>query len=494
MKKLALIPTLGLCGTLLLVGCATDDGPTAPVAAPQLEISDGAHEGNEHFYFLPPMVDQPSHSGTFDGSLKPEVQICIWDGSDCGAPLDIYNTETGPGSETVRVGPEDEHYIVNWHTDYILENFELADGEVYRIRVIAGAGVLGHADVEVVENGRDLKNVDTDEYIPLLDGRTLPIKFRIEEGAVGYHEIVSVQNTGACTVDASGTAYCWGRNWHGKLGDGTTTNSSSPVAVLGGHTWRSVEVGGRHTCGVTTDNDAYCWGWNGMGQLGDGSTADQLTPVPVTGGHKFQSVSAAGQHTCGLTQDGDAYCWGWNGNGQLGDGTTTYYSVTPVAVIGGHTFQSLHAQHRTACAITTDGTAFCWGDNRQGQLGVGYASNGERTPVAVTGGHRFRSLNNEWMATCGTTTSGDGYCWGRNRGGQLGAGYMSDYQPTPVAVIGGHTFQYVSAGSNYGESSCGLTTDGAVFCWGGNYHGQLGRGFTSSYELTPAAVIGGHTF
>ena len=94
-----------------------------PTAA---EILDGTTGGNAHFFFLAPMVPTPSPTGTFDGSLAPVVEICIWYGWECGATLEIYNTETGPGSETVRVVPEDEHYIVNWHTDNILTNFPLA--------------------------------------------------------------------------------------------------------------------------------------------------------------------------------------------------------------------------------------------------------------------------------------------------------------------------------------------------------------------------------
>lgn len=109
------------------------------------------------------------------------MEICEWTGTACASPLVAeFTMTTGPGSETVRVVPEDEHYIVNWHTD----EFDLDAAKPYRIRVLVAGTELGHADIDVVSSGKDVRNVDTDEYIPLVDGQTLPIKFRIEEGAV----------------------------------------------------------------------------------------------------------------------------------------------------------------------------------------------------------------------------------------------------------------------------------------------------------------------
>lgn len=152
------------------------------------EISDAAHAPGvvEHFYFLPPMVPDPVVDGVFDATRSPSVKICLLDTgvtpNKCaeqqpsGFPI-IYTVDSGPGSETVRLSEEDEHYIVNWHTD----ESALDPAATYRI-IVREPGPLGFADVDVVSGGRELKNVNTDEAIPLVDGRTLPIKFRIEEG------------------------------------------------------------------------------------------------------------------------------------------------------------------------------------------------------------------------------------------------------------------------------------------------------------------------
>lgn len=143
-------------------------------------ISDGAHGGtNDHFFFLPPLVPRPAVNGTFDGSLEVEVEIC--EISRCGTePLSVFTTVDGSGSEAVRVGSGGDHYLVNWHTD----RYDLDPDVTYRIIVRAEGGELGFADVDVVGSGRELKNVDTGQYIALKNGRTLPIKFRIEDGAL----------------------------------------------------------------------------------------------------------------------------------------------------------------------------------------------------------------------------------------------------------------------------------------------------------------------
>ena len=119
-----------------------------------------------------------------------------------------------------------------------------------------------------------------------------------------------------------GTARCWGNNWFGQLGDGTTTERHTPVAVSGLSNAVAIAAGNYHTCAVLGDGTARCWGRNDYGQLGDGTTTERHTPVAVSGLTNAVAVSAGGDHTCAVLSDGTARCWGDNSDGQLGDGTT----------------------------------------------------------------------------------------------------------------------------------------------------------------------------
>jgi alpha-tubulin suppressor-like RCC1 family protein len=135
-----------------------------------------------------------------------------------------------------------------------------------------------------------------------------------------------------CAVLADGTARCWGWNGSGELGDGTTTERHAPVDVSGISTATAIDAGSMmHTCGLLADHTARCWGLNDYGQLGDGTTTNRLTPVAVSGINTATAITAGYEHTCALLADHTARCWGSGEAGQLGDGTWTD-SLTPVVV------------------------------------------------------------------------------------------------------------------------------------------------------------------
>jgi alpha-tubulin suppressor-like RCC1 family protein len=276
---------------------------------------------------------------------------------------------------------------------------------------------------------------------------------------------VTVANYATCGLMSTGAAYCWGDNLHGQLGDGTTTDRLTPVAVQGGLVFSALGGGEAHTCGLLTNaGAAYCWGNNQAGQLGDGTTTQRLTPVPVQGGLVFTALTSNKNHGCGLTGAGVAYCWGDN-------------RLSP-AVVGGLAFTALTAGHSNACGLTSVGAAYCW----QFTLSA-------YTPVAVQGGLAFAALTAGSGYTCGRTSTGAAYCWGDNLHGQLGDGTRTD-RSTPVAVQGGLVFAALTAN---GYHTCGLTSAGAAYCWGENNSGALGDG-TTTERLTPVAVQGGLVF
>lgn len=211
--------------------------------------------------------------------------------------------------------------------------------------------------------------------------RSTPVA--VEGGRVFRSLIVGFVHS--CGLDASGVAYCWGQNTYGQLGDGTTANRLLPTAVASGSVRFSQLVAGRtHTCGRTATNEMYCWGRNEFGQLGDGTTTDRSTPTRVTGDRLYMAMTAGSNHSCAIDLEGAAYCWGRNDQGWLGDGSTTPRAV-PTPVVGTTRFQSLAAGDWHTCGISTTGGAYCWGQNTYGQLGDGTEINrAAPTPVLLT--------------------------------------------------------------------------------------------------------------
>lgn len=176
-----------LLATLIVLGC--EPRVTTPGETPAIQpaISDGAHLGNQHFYFLPPLLPTPTYAGTFDAAVAPTVSICEWNvvGGHCGPLVAEFGFGEGGPDVAVTRDVMGQKYHVNWKTDQCLTGpCTLDPTKTYRIRVSVGLAQLGFADVDVVSNGSQLKNVLTNEYIGLVNGKTLAIKFRVEQGAV----------------------------------------------------------------------------------------------------------------------------------------------------------------------------------------------------------------------------------------------------------------------------------------------------------------------
>jgi alpha-tubulin suppressor-like RCC1 family protein len=174
-----------------------------------------------------------------------------------------------------------------------------------------------------------------------------------------------------CALLGDGTVRCWGSNYFGQLGDGTTTDHTTPATVSGLSGATAVAAGVYHTCALLGDGTVKCWGQNISGQLGDGTTTNRRTPVTVSGLSGATAVAAGEYHTCALLGDGTVRCWGANWTGQLGDGTTTNRRTTPVTVSGLSSATAVAASREHTCALLGNGTVRCWGANWYGQLGNG---------------------------------------------------------------------------------------------------------------------------
>ena len=336
----------------------------------------------------------------------------------------------------------------------------------------------------------------------------------------------------ACAITSGGGLMCWGANYSGQLGDGSTTDRLAAVPVVGlASGVAALAAGEGHTCAVMSTGAVKCWGSNEAGQLGDGSMTQSLTPVDVVGLPTGVRAIAAGWggHTCAITAEGGVKCWGNNGAGQLGDGTMTS-SLTPSSVGLLQWYRAIVAGGFQTCALTSAGGVKCWGTvvTYRQRLPVP-----DTVPVDVVG--LFSGVTSIAAGdgyTCAITASGRVLRWARTRAacsgktprrtassrsrsrtsstgsarsppgsptsaapraaagsmlglehvGQLGDGTTVD-SPSPVAVSGltsGVTAIAVNGFSNY---ACAISRGGRVKCWGSNKGGQLGNGTTTSSSV-----------
>jgi alpha-tubulin suppressor-like RCC1 family protein len=303
-------------------------------------------------------------------------------------------------------------------------------------------------------------------------------------------DVVSVAAGGShtCALSATGGVKCWGDNAYGQVGDGTTTRRYEPVDVAGLTSGVvGISADSRFTCALTASGGIKCWGFNDYGQLGSAGT--NTLPVDIAGMTSgVIAVTAGGSHICALTDTNAVKCWGRNDYGQLGRGTTTTLEHSPMEVMGlANDIVALTAGDLHTCALTSNGGIKCWGGNQAGQLGAAVGTRSS-VPVDVTGlvnGIGAIATGNDH--TCAITTGGSAKCWGSNLFGKLANSAGGGFNPTDV--VGLTTGVVAIAGADY--HTCALMTNGGVKCWGANGSRQLGDGSDPDvvpFRYTPGDV------
>lgn len=304
-------------------------------------------------------------------------------------------------------------------------------------------------------------------------------------------------------LTADGKVFGWGSNNQGQLGNTLTTASTTPVslkddAALAGKTIAVIASGTNHNLALTTNGEIFSWGNNTSGKLGDGSTTHRTQPVAVVtsgtlAGKTITAIAAGDQHSLALTSEGKVFAWGSNSFDQLGT-EALQDSAVPAAVdtrgaLRGKTITAIAAGYRHSLVLSSDGEVFSWGSNGNGKLGDGTRID-PRTPVKVDAsgalaGKRVVAIAAAEDHSLALTDDGLVFAWGDNASGQLGDNSGTTYSAVPVpvfasGVLAGKTVAGISAGIDH---CLAITADGITVSWGSNLSGQLGNGGTVSSPL-----------
>jgi alpha-tubulin suppressor-like RCC1 family protein len=304
---------------------------------------------------------------------------------------------------------------------------------------------------------------------------------------------ISVGNSHACAIIEDGTAWCWGNDTNGQLGNGATTGDQvSPTRVSDPGPWMQIGAAYNHSCGLKTDGSVWCWGRDNSGQLGTGGgSVGQTSPVAVTSTLPWSKISIRGNISCGIKVDGSAWCWGYGANGAIGNGSNGNADV-PTQVSGGYLWTDIGADDEQVVGIQKDGSLWFWGTNTAGALYTNLYPTGSTVPVkALDPGPWIKVFRKGAGVACALKADGSLWCWGDQNLGTVGNGVATATTISiPTRVIDAGPWVDFSSGAN--GASCGRKIDGSLWCWGVATNGVLGNGLTAGAFPYPVPVNAGN--
>jgi hypothetical protein len=351
------------------------------------------------------------------------------------------------------------------------------------------------------------------------------------------------ENTGhTCVVTRAGEVECWGDNEEGELGDGTMRSSRHPVVVKGLTKAVAVSAGGNWSCAIVSGGKVRCWGFETLGSDGGPRQTSSPVPIPINGIAKAVKISVSG-NGCALISGGTIKCWGGLNSDRLGDGKSEgdwsgRGFFPPVEVVGIHDAIDVSVGYSHSCAVLANGRVKCWGENQYGEIGDGKMWDGnpdnvltDLSPVFVKGIRNARAVAVGDGDSCALLSDGSIKCWGDNQMGQLGvsnaemwvalekmlphhvshaavlrAARTANLHPKavkgidatiirairtvtlrPTAVTGIHSAIAISMGDYH---ACALISGGSIECWG--QAGDWIKGFKVVGALGDGKASHGH--
>ena len=311
---------------------------------------------------------------------------------------------------------------------------------------------------------------------------------------VNWKQIAASGGSAPCAggVKTDGTLWTWGGNnnagtaGYGVLGNGTTTNYSSPIQIGLLTNWKQIEFAAATgssnlAAAIKTDGTLWTWGPNFYGQLGNGTAGNYYSsPIQVGTLTNWKQVACGSGNVVSIKTDGTLWAWGNNQYGQLGNGVTITYS-SPIQIGKLTDWKQVSLNYHATFAIKTDGTLWAWGWNPYGNLGNG-TSIDYSSPVQIGSLTNWKQIDVSTGAVSpgimAIKTDGTLWGWGRNYYSELGIGNSIAYS-SPIQIGSLTNWKQVSGG----EYSFGATkTDGTLWTWGRNNYGQLGNGTTVDYS------------
>jgi hypothetical protein len=300
---------------------------------------------------------------------------------------------------------------------------------------------------------------------------------------------VTVGSQHACVLTAGGDAWCWGFATDGALGAGSdVTSTDMPLRVDLPRPAVDIDAGFEGTCAILDDGSAWCWGRNESGEVGDGTTENRFVPTAVVGlPSSAISISRGHDHACAVLDDGGAWCWGDNLVGELGTGRTAGSATSeprPVRVPRVPLLAQITSGAGHTCALTGDGAAWCWGSSLYGVLGRADGAE-DRVPGPVVG---LDSGVDVVVAgddqTC-AIRAGSLLCWGLVDESVARTDIEAATRRTPTVVDLGRPIMEVDLANGYHR--CARDEAGATWCWGNAEVGQLGPsvGQDTDWVMTP---------